>query len=366
MVGPPGTSPSLPAAVVQRLATHGWLDSIWPAVVLTALFLLAGVVMARTALRRRGPWWLGGSIAAVIVTALLAGLAYVNAFAGYVPDSTAAARMAGFGGGRAPGLGTVHRYLLAAPAQRIPGCAVWVYLPPGYERPRNTARYPVVYLLPGFPGRSVDWFSAGRIDTTMDLLIGQHSMPAAIVVAPDMNGGSPTRDTEGLNVYQGPQVQTYLAATVPAWVDRTFRTIPEPGARIIGGMSAGGYVALNLGLKYEGVFGGIIAQEPYGDPGRSALPELNGSRAAFAAESPSAYLATMRFTRREPTFIDVGGQVNSAAAQSLAQLLRRRGQPVEFRTEPGQYHTWTEARVGIAYGLVWTAGELGWSGYPTR
>jgi enterochelin esterase-like enzyme len=339
---------------VSGFPAHGWLDSIWPAVALTALFGVAGLVMARTALRHRGPARLAASIAAVIVVALLTGLAFVNAFAGYVPDGTAAARMAGLDPvtpSAGPGHGTVQRYLLAAPALDIPACAVWVYLPPGYQA--GDRRYPVVYLLPGYPGRPVDWFSAGRIDRTMDLLIARHDIAPAIIVAPDMNGGSTLRDTEGLNIYHGPQVQTYLAATVPDWADRTFRTVADPDARIIGGMSAGGYVALNLGLKYQDVFGGIIAQEPYGDPGR-------GDGAEYAADSPSDYLATMRFTRTEPTFIDVGSLASRTAAQHLAQQLRDRGQPVDFRTEPGQYHTWTEARAGIAYGLMWTAAQLNW------
>jgi enterochelin esterase-like enzyme len=163
----------------------------------------------------------------------------------------------------------------------------------------------------------------------------------------------------------GPQVQSYLAIAVPQWTDRTFRTLPAPRDRIIGGMSAGGYVALNLGLRYQGMFGGIIAQEPYGEPGRSTLPELGGSRTRYAGQSPSAYLPTMHFRRPEPTFVDIGARADASSARRLVQELASRHQPVCFRSVPGQYHTWAEARIGIAYGLVWTAGQLGWTGPPT-
>src|SRR5690242_11679101 len=259
---------NLPSTVTSRLAGHGWLDSPWPGAVLTVLVLFAGLLVARAAVRRRGPGRIVAGLVAMVVLAGLAGLAFVNAIAGYVPDATAAGRIAGFNTS-----GDVHTYSLAAPALDVGTGAVWVYLPPGYDLPGNQRRYPVVYLLHGYPGWSFDWFSAGRIDETMDVLIHSGRMPPAIVVAPDMNGGHGLADTEGLNLWRGPQVQTYLVRTVPDWVDRTFRTIARPADRVIGGMSAGGYVALNLGLKYQGEFGGIIAQEPYGDPGLSTLPE---------------------------------------------------------------------------------------------
>jgi enterochelin esterase-like enzyme len=244
---------------------------------------------------------------------------------------------------------------------------VWVYLPPGYNAPGNDMRYPVVYLLHGFPGRSADWFAAGRVDATMNVLIGTGAMASAIVVAPDMNGGGiAIRDTEGLDLAHGPQIQTYLARTVPDWADSNFRTVRRPDRRVIGGMSAGGYAALNIGLRHQDVFGGVIAQEPYGEPGTSLLPALGGDRAAYAAESPSSYLPTMAFSRPEPTFIDDGAAEPGKDPRHLADLLRQRGQPVQFRLETGQHHTWTEARIGIAYGLVWLADQLHWSPHPDR
>ena len=352
----------LPSAVTDRLSEHGWLDSPWPGVVLTTLVVFAGLLVARVAVRRGGPLKIAGGLVAMVVLAVLAGLAFVNAIAGYVPDATAAGRIAGVnatGAPAGPGGGTVRTYTLGAPALDIRPCPVWVYLPPGYERPGNRRRYPVVYLLHGYPGWSFDWFSAGRIDQTMDVLIHSGRMPAALVVAPDMNGGHGMTDTEGLNVRHGPQVQVYLTGTVPQWVDRTFRTVARPVDRIIGGMSAGGFVALNLGLKYQSVFGGIIAQEPYGDPG-PVLPEIGNDKAMYAANSPTAYLATIRFLHKEPTFIDVGSLAGTNGADRLAQLLRQRHQPVYYRVEKGQRHTWTEARIGIAYGLVWAAAQLGW------
>src|SRR5690349_5272665 len=199
---------NLPTTVTTRLAGHGWLDSPWPGAVLTVLVVFAGLLVARAAVRRRGRGRIATGIVAMAVLAGLAGLAFVNAIAGYVPDATAAGRIAGFNAtGTTDGStgGTVHTYPLAAPALGVGTGGVWVYLPPGYEQPGNRRHYPVVYLLHGYPGWSFDWFSAGRIDETMDILIHSGRMPPAIVVAPDMNGGHGLADTEGLNVRHGPQ-----------------------------------------------------------------------------------------------------------------------------------------------------------------
>lgn len=355
--------PDLPGTVTSTVDARGWLESPWVGIVFTLLLLVAVVLLIRAIRRRRRPVRLVAAGAGVLLAAVFTVAAWANAYAGYVPDSTAAQRMVGLTSNRhaASGVGTVREFHLGAPKLRIPSSAVWVYLPPGYDRPGNTTSYPVVYLLHGFPGRSVDWFSAGRIDSTMNALIDSGVLPAAIVVAPDMNAANVVKDTEGMNLPRGPQVQTYLTSTVPTWADATFRTRRQWRDRIIGGMSAGGYVALNLGLLYQSEFGAILALEPYGNPGPSTLPELHGDKAYYASQSPDKYLPTMTFTHPVPTFLDEGAKVTGTDAPHLRDLLVHRSQPVLFRLEPGQAHTWTEARLGIAYGLVWAAGQLHWT-----
>ncbi len=43
------------------------------------------------------------------------------------------------------------------------------------------------------------------------------------------------------------------------FVDRTFRTIPAPAGRAIGGLSMGGYGAMKIGLKYPDLFGAVAS-----------------------------------------------------------------------------------------------------------
>lgn len=357
----------LPPGLTQQ---GGPLQSYWWGV----LPLAAAVVLVGWWLRRgraAGRAGLGSLAVAALGTALSAtgALGVANAYAGYVPDLTAAARLLGLPNPAAGDLplwretadvaGTVFTAAVADPRGRIPASPVWVYTPPGYGRSGNNTRYPVVYLLHGYPGRSTDWFAAGAIDTVMNELIKARVMPPVIVVAPDMNGGG-LRDTEGLNVSGGPQIAAYLTRTVPAWADAHLRTVPDPGHRVIGGMSAGGYAALNLGLRHQGTFGGIIALEPYGDPGGAGLASLGGDHAQLAANSPSVYLPTIALSRAQAVFIDVGGAGATGATAHLAGQVRDRGLAVQYRVEAGMRHTWREARAGIPYGMLFVAHQLHW------
>jgi len=360
----PTTLPTLP----DGLTGGGVLQSYW----VGALPLVAAVLVAlgwAWSRRTRGRSWrraVAYGLLGVLFTVIgAAGMA--NAYAGYVPNLTAAARLVGLPDSTLRGLpllagsgGAVSTVALADPAGAVPSSRMWIYTPSGYNAPGNTTRYPVIYLLHGYRGGSADWFAAGGIDTVMDELIKAGVMPAAIVVAPDMNGGG-QRDTEGLNVVGGPQIANYLTKTVPAWADSHLRTIPDPAHRVIGGMSAGGYAALNLGLLHQKTFGAIIALEPYGDPGSGGLAALGGDQVAFAANSPTTYIPTMTMTRPPVVFIDAGGDSGAATTiQHIANQLRGRGLPVQFQVEPGQGHTWKEAQAGIPYGLLYVAKQLGW------
>ncbi|MFB9378769.1 alpha/beta hydrolase [Kineococcus gynurae] len=323
------------------------------------LLLVATVLLWRRTRRGRGVGrrsrWVarGGSTLLTLVAAVLAVATVVNAAVGYVPTLQAAETIVT--GTVDAGAGTVVTREVAAPELGVTSATTLVYLPPGYaEHPRR--RYPVVYLVHGSPGRSTDWFAAGDAARTLDVLITRREIPPVIAVAPDVNGSGFT-DTECLNSPTGgPQIETYLETVLVPWVDGTFRTDARPGARILGGMSAGGFCALDQGLRHRGTWGPILAIEPFGDPGPAWRDQLDPEQ--FDAVSPAHYLPTIELPAPVPVFLSTGSEVDAdelRGVDELERLLQRRGEPVLRHDVVGGGHTWSTAQEALPFGLVYLA-----------
>jgi enterochelin esterase-like enzyme len=130
---------------------------------------------------------------------------------------------------------------------------VYVYLPPGYSS-HPAERYPVVYLLHGFPGIPVTYFRAGRLGVVEDILVAKRRIRPVILVAPFGSTGAFT-DKEWVNgVRRHEAWETFFARDVVSAVDRHYRTIRAGWARALVGLSEGGYGALNIGLHHPGEF----------------------------------------------------------------------------------------------------------------
>lgn len=383
--GSPGHGAGLPATIppelLARLRPQGALLTPWLAIGIGALAVavaVLSVVLVRRRRRGRRRSWLAATTGAVavLVIAALAAAAGINSYAGYVPTVAALGQLAGVttmgqtlaaprvvaAGGLATsagwpsGRGRIASFTLGDPALRIPASTGYLYLPPGYDSQVNR-RYPVVYLLHGFPGGSQDWMRAGAAADTMNLLIANRILPPMIIVAPDMNGGR-FRDGGCLNALGGPQITTYLLRDVIGWVDTNLRTYRTRSQRAIGGMSSGGYCALDIGLRATSQFGVILAFQPYGDPGTNALNSVLGGRLdLFAAHSPSSYLPRMTFTQRPAIFMDSGdaSPAELARVRALYRLVAARHLDSTLRIEAGQAHTWIEARIGLPWGLLFAA-----------
>ncbi|MGI9092217.1 MAG: alpha/beta hydrolase [Mycobacteriales bacterium] len=387
----------LPSWVQEHLHPSAPLESPWVwrgflgvTVLVVVLLVWLGVRHRRAGVRRCPTRrWVTRALsgAGVMLLVVLTGLALLNSYVGYFPTVTSLANVV-TGGSSVPGSVTaaalgrrvgahgdtltvgdalprhdsaVVSVNIGAPRLRVPVRDAYVYLPPGYGDPANAhRRYPVVYLIHGFPGRPADWMVAGGLPEVLNTLIADRLVGPMIVVAPDADGGF-LHDSECLNQVNGPQVASYLTTTVVRYVDTHFRTIATRDGRAMGGASSGGYCALNLGLRYQDTFSTILAFEPYGDPGRSVItPLLAGSQALFRANSPSYYLAQMHLRHPAAAFLDAGGASTDDVrrVQALVRLLLARGVQVAFRAEPSQSHTWKEAVAGLPYGLYFAAQHL--------
>ena len=259
-----------------------------------------------------------------------------------------------------PDHGTVEKVSVDGPASGISGRDAYVFLPPEYFDPaRADERFPVLYLLHGSPGVAVDWLRAGWADRAMDDLMVKHRVAPFIIVMPDVNGGY-RRDTECEDVLpNGPRVQTYLVRDVVDYVDADYRTIPERRARVVGGLSTGGYCAMNLTLRHQDVFSGVVSHSGYDRPDHNLYTGdlFDGNQKEADANTPGVYLPTIPLITPLGAYFDVGSGDNGSRVQSMsmARTLEKRGVTVAFHDFSDESHSWNAWRRNLYSSLPWVS-----------
>src|SRR5262245_9189609 len=188
-----------------------------------------------------------------------------------------------------------------------------IYLPPGFTRSR---RYPVVYLLHGMPGSPWSYINSLSLGNLSDTLIAHHRARPFIAVMP-VAGRTGHYDGEWAGRWED-----YLVRRVVPWVDAHLSTIAATRGRTLAGLSAGGYGAVDIGLRHPLVFGRLESWGGYFSP-RADLPVPDPGPVAAAAHDPRLLV------RRE------------------APLLRRRGTSFFLSTGPG--HGRVDARDTVRF-----------------
>jgi S-formylglutathione hydrolase FrmB len=136
---------------------------------------------------------------------------------------------------------------------------LWIYLPPGYDD--DERRYPTVYCLTGFTGRGKMLLNDNpftpNLAERMDKLVSQGSVKPMILVMPDcftFYGGSQYVNSTATGNYED-----YVTREIVPYVDETFRTIDDRGARAVMGKSSGGYGSLIMGMRHADLFGMVCS-----------------------------------------------------------------------------------------------------------
>jgi len=130
---------------------------------------------------------------------------------------------------------------------------VQVVLPPGYAS-HPTRRYPAFYLLIGSPGEPSNFLTIGQLGTAEAELVAAGRMRPLILVLP-AGGRSFFADEEWVNgVHPGGAWETFVATDLVRTIEARFRVLARGDSRGLGGLSEGGYGALNIGLHHPGEF----------------------------------------------------------------------------------------------------------------
>jgi Putative esterase len=128
-----------------------------------------------------------------------------------------------------------------------------VALPASFAtQPKKT--YPVVYEIPGFGGDHFGAFGvAGRRGTTIDGVEVIH-----VTLDPNCYHGHHVFADSATN---GPVGKALIEELIPA-IEKRFRAIPKPAARLLTGHSSGGWSSLWLQVTYPDSFGGVWSTAP--------------------------------------------------------------------------------------------------------
>jgi len=231
---------------------------------------------------------------------------------------------------------------------RIPNHAVaWdhrpsaVYLPPGFTTAR---RYPVVYLLHGMRGAPSEYWDALDIADVADGLISPGEVRPFIAVMPVAGPIAHPNRGEWAGVWED-----YVVKDVVPWVDANLPTIPLARDRALEGLSAGGYGAIDIGLRHPGLFGTLGSWAGYFAPVFHDGPFAHAGKADLDAHTPT--LLARRDAaelRRDGTrfYVSAGGNhgaVLTSWSVEFAQELRELRLPVElWRLPPADRgHFWS-------------------------
>ena len=236
---------------------------------------------------------------------------------------------------------------------------VVVYLPPGYDA-NGSRRYPVMYLLHGFPGRPLAFLETVRMGMWVDTLVAQHRIGGVILVMPFGSTGT-FEDKEWANgVGRGQGWESFVADDVVRAIDARYRTIPSSAARAIAGLSEGGYGALNIALHHPREF--AVVESWSGYMRADNIPAIFGRRSALLAyNSPASYLPRVaaELQRSRTFFWFYTGSRDSLLAQNqaFAAELQRYGIAHRFFVDAGG-HTWRIWRGNAREALLVAATRL--------
>lgn len=201
-------------------------------------------------------------------------------------------------------------------------------LPRNYDQ-NPDKRYPVIFFLHGGHDNQYAWVDKYGLIPVLSKLYDTSKLPESIIITPDGNdkrGSSPLFDPD---YFDGPngKINTLIGSELVKEIKSRYRTYNDPRLWAIGGLSSGGWGAVNIGLKNLNNFCVMFSHLGY-------FTDSSGS-----ANSPSAFVqkipqAKLQFAR---IYMDAGRADADFLAdnQKFHQILARLGVQNVFYIFPG-------------------------------
>jgi S-formylglutathione hydrolase FrmB len=248
--------------------------------------------------------------------------------------------------------GTIVQDSVVSPALKGQRKPFLVYLPPSYNTPQGkTKHYPVLYLLHGSPGKDSDWITGGRANESADTLIATEAIPELIMILPDGNGRPGATSEWGNSFDQRQRIETYVAVDLVKYVDQHYRTLPDSTHRAIGGLSMGGFGAMNIAVHHPDIFATVISLGGY----YYAEGPIWGNNIVYMQQnSPAAVLPHDRQAWKLHIYLGAAthDQPYYTDTRNFMQELDALHIPYRFDLQPG-YHSWSVWQVQMYHALKW-------------
>ncbi|MFD5847019.1 alpha/beta hydrolase [Streptomyces chartreusis] len=225
---------------------------------------------------------------------------------------------------KGPGMRAEGGVLVTHLKGRVSGvhAEVNVWLPPQYHEPAyRNHRFPVVEVLPGYPGSSKAWY--GTMDAPQQLapLMRSGQIEPFIIVSPRTTL-LPGKDTGCANIPGKVNADSWLSVDVPKMVQDNFRAQAAPDGWAVAGYSAGAHCAAKLAVAHPDRYRAAVSMSGYNDP--AAVPQsLAGTSPALrAANNPYELLKDSRVPPRVALYLS--GQPNDGyeAAMALQRIAK--------------------------------------------
>lgn len=145
---------------------------------------------------------------------------------------------------------------------------VLVWLPPQYNDPSYKDKtFPVVELLPGWPGSSSTWYGTLKVSERLKPLMQSGQVTPFILISPRTLLLGNTTDTGCANVPGKVNADTWLSRDVPQMMFDNFRVDTSADRWAVAGYSAGGHCATKLALEHPDRYRAGVSLSGYNDPG---------------------------------------------------------------------------------------------------
>ena len=236
--------------------------------------------------------------------------------------------------------GSVHRHRFVSTRLRNERI-ISVYTPPRYAA--EDQPYPMILLFD-----EATYQTDVPSPTILDNLIAAHKVPPAVAVLVNY----PAQGTRDRELLGNSDFADFVALELVPWIRGQYHVSADPTRTVIGGLSAGGFAAAYIGLRYSGIFGNVLVQSGafWWAPNRDQREEPNWLARQFVGAPTLPLKFFLEAGLFENDIRGSGGQILETS-RHLRDVLLAKGYSVTYQEFPGghDYLTW---RGSLADGLI--------------